>query len=275
MRQMRFWLLGALLAAGCFVGGGRYEAALQQTAVPTYSSSRAQSPETTVAWRVDNETGPITLPEKPVIMKSVIGLLALLMVFAATCYLNFGRIRLAQDYWRADEASVDGRRIARKTQLLASQNTTPAPRNLLQNPFSQVGSRFSLEEQVEFAIQASVRAGRVIGVIHFHLTPVKQVGSLGGGAQYNQSIDTVAAALREKLRMSDHVQVIGPSEILTFVTLLSELQDLNRIAKRLFRSARCFKCFNTMPPGVAIYPLNGYSCEELIMSAKMHKLKAA
>ena len=185
------------------------------------------------------------------------------------------RRRLTQeataDWGSASRAHVDAKHFDRKLAFLTGQPVVRVPRNLTQNPYGAEAAHFTLEQQVRFAIEASMRAGRVIGVIHFQLDQPANPAT-AGDTPAPQPLEAVAAAIRERLRSSDHVRLLNDRELAVFISLLAGQADLVKIARRLHNVALSFDNLAVCAPGAAIYPLHGYSAGELIDTARQDSI---
>ena len=146
-------------------------------------------------------------------------------------------------------------------------------RHLCQNPYGSEASHFSFEDQVQFAIEASMRAGRVIGVIHFQLNPLLDMHSGPHDAEAQDAIEIAAEAFRSRVRRTDHVEILNSREIAVFISLLAGQVDLKNIASRLRSTSLPFKDCALSVPGLAIYPLHGYGAGELLTSARMQSVQ--
>ncbi len=134
------------------------------------------------------------------------------------------------------------------------------------------GRELTFEERLQFAMTASLREGRVIGVIHFHIR------CLEGGDPPKRDladpglIDVVADRFRKSLRTTDCVAILAPDEIAIFIAALSSLMDLRAIAGRLSTAALDLDPlsvrFAASDPGIAIHPIDGYSGDNLVASAR-------
>lgn len=160
-----------------------------------------------------------------------------------------------------------------------AMSTAPAiPRVLLNNPYDKKIEYLTFEERVQIAVQASVRKGRVIGVIYFRLdfTPHAPIGA--------QAITTgedvilqLAGELEKQLRSTDCVKCVSSTEIAVFVSLLSDSSQLNSVTQRLSATLTRLMSANEtvsaqISQGSVLYPMGGYSSVELVASAR-HKAK--
>lgn len=140
-----------------------------------------------------------------------------------------------------------------------------APRVLPQNPFGPDFEHLTLSARVRMAAEKSATVGRSIGAIVLH------AGACEAGVEPigQPLIGDVAIHLRDKLNASDYAGTDGPAIISIYVSLINSIEDLHAVARRLHHHATHFLdssghpeyCFS--PPGVAFYPLDGTSAEEL------------
>ena len=154
-------------------------------------------------------------------------------------------------------------------------STAPAiPRVLLNNPYDKKIEYLTFEERVQIAVQASLRKGRVIGVIYFHLDFTPRFPPGAQSLTTNEAmLPQLAAELETQLRATDCVKCVSATEIAVFVSLLSDSAQLNSVTQRLSAtlvrlmsenesfSAQIFQ-------GSVLYPIGGYSSVDLIASAR-------
>ncbi len=160
-----------------------------------------------------------------------------------------------------------------------AMSTAPAiPRVLLNNPYDKKIEYLTFEERVQIAVQASVRKGRVIGVIYFHLdfTP-RAPGSPQAVTTSEDVILQLAAELETQLRATDCVKCVSSTEIAVFVSLLSDSSQLNSVTQRLSATLTRLMSANEtvsaqISQGSVLYPMGGYSSVDLVASAR-HKAK--
>ena len=149
----------------------------------------------------------------------------------------------------------------------------PPLRNLPVNPFSETALPAVLQRQIGFAAVASVEFGRTLGVIY--LKTAEQEGR-GGDECRDGSGDGLLALLadfRRALRTTDHVALLGQSEIIVCISLLPGLPELVAIAQRLRKVGEAAGRAALLQPvaGLAIYPLCGYRGGDLIEYARLHR----
>lgn len=146
-------------------------------------------------------------------------------------------------------------------------------RALSTNPFLASTSGPAFYRSMELAAQASVEHGRTLGVIYFKLDVVSR-------QQKNlliEEVEMIAGDLRRLLRSSDYVTVVKNAGIVVCISLLKSNTDLNAIAERMRKAgfatgllgstfARC--------PGLAMYPIDGYSGEALVDRARRDQIRS-
>lgn len=171
---------------------------------------------------------------------------------------------------RGDLAALD--RTAAHMQVTRTVNP---PRALLNNPYGAEIQGVDFETRVQCAIEASLRASRVIGVVHLGLgRSGLHVGE--GQALSDVGLERVAEALRVKLRSSDHVRVSADGKIEVFISLLATRDHLRKIATRLAQAVREIEPESGLAlihqPGCSIYPRDGYTSVELVDAARENAL---
>lgn len=145
--------------------------------------------------------------------------------------------------------------------------TAAAPRELLSNPWQFGDASLTFDDRVRLAVEGSLRSSRVLGVIYL---------AVRTGAESTRIAARISDEFRAKLRRTDHVKietgVNGSLEISVFAPLLRSRSELAIIAERLMTAARRIaidcKQLQLDEPGLAMYPIDGYECDELIASAR-------
>jgi hypothetical protein len=144
------------------------------------------------------------------------------------------------------------------------------PRELAHNPFGAEGAHLSFDERVRIAALGSVQAGRVIGAIQFKLTPTLEPGDEEARPDLSP-VAHIAERFARNLRRSDGVRVMGPDEIVIFVSLLARRRELEDISFRLRRVlVKEGMGDQILHNGIAMYPIDGYTCAEMIEAARAH-----
>jgi hypothetical protein len=159
------------------------------------------------------------------------------------------------------------KRLERNLAAFSTTPTADVPRELLTNPWTYPDASLSFDERVQLAVEGSLRASRVLGLIWFDAY---------AGADAVRVADRLRSELQGKLRGTDYVRIKaekgGTIEIAVFVPLLRNRTDLAKIAGRLMTVANILvidnKTLRVSEPGLAVYPIDGYSTDDLIASAK-------
>ena len=187
--------------------------------------------------------------------------------FAAGIYRN-RKFRKSIISRLPDGADAPRPDVPRTASFTGASTARPAPRALLRNPYGPECAGLSFEEQMQIAARASLLSSRVIGVIHFAIPGPPVAGDELVG---EDQAEILAQRFRRALRTSDCVRILNSREIVIFVSLLSRREILIGISGRLQAVARDSGLFGEdveLPePGLAMYPIDGYSSDELILAA--------
>jgi GGDEF domain-containing protein len=151
------------------------------------------------------------------------------------------------------------------------------PRALPNSPFTEKSDIHTLVRQIEIAARASARLSRSFGLIYFEPHGYAQFEEQHGHKNTRQAMSSLVSELRSSLRSSDHAALLDDHSILICICLLASLSDLESVAQRMFSVvARLGLTVETQQrAGLAIYPLNGYSGDDLIRAAQENFLSAA
>jgi diguanylate cyclase (GGDEF)-like protein len=159
-----------------------------------------------------------------------------------------------------------------------SEPMTLVPRTLKGDIFSPVHAHLTLENKIELAAEASLRHSRTIGLVVLQIPAFAEIAARHGRHVADKLIGTVAMELCSSVRRGDHVAVRDNGEIIVCVTLVAVRDELSRIAARLLTVIHGLGSASepsfTAEAGLSIYPLDGYSGEELIESARTNCLRA-
>ena len=165
--------------------------------------------------------------------------------------------------------------LDRAAEHMAISPFANAPRALLENPYGAEVAAVDFETRVQCAIEMSLRASRVIGVIHLGLGP-SGLHVAAGHMLPATGLERVGEALRDKLRSSDHVRISADGKIDVFISLLATRDHLRKIATRLAHAVREIEVESGLSlvhqPGCAIYPRDGYASSELVQAARENAL---
>ncbi|MGE3245824.1 MAG: hypothetical protein AB7F96_11435 [Beijerinckiaceae bacterium] len=196
------------------------------------------------------------------------------IVFLAVVAVLFaGMAASARPRDSAGREGIGAKYLSRERELKKQRRPLQIPRALMNNPYSAEFRDLTLSKRVEIAAESSARASRRIGAIVLPLPVPHQPGSHLHDPQF---ADRFALQLRRFLRTSDYAGPAGDRRIVVFVSLLKNADDLYAIAERLQRIASgCFEECANVKPGVALYPLDGYTAEELFDTASRRALAPA
>ncbi len=147
-----------------------------------------------------------------------------------------------------------------------------APRTLDSNPLGADGStRF--ETRIEAAAEASKQYGRTIGLIYYNLDSYRHVARTEGVAAAEAMTNAAIEALGSRLRNSDRVERLGKGRFVVCTVLLPDKAALDSIRNRLDASLLKMKPASlgdsefVFDVGMSIYPMGGYTGEDLIATA--------
>lgn len=146
-----------------------------------------------------------------------------------------------------------------------------AERRAATDALTGLPNRRSAEEVLARLVAAAQRNGRALSVVLFDLDHFKAINDNHGHATGDEALRTAARATRDALRASDHVARFGGEE---FLVMLPETgrDDALLVAENL-RAAIAGVAVEgtekgvTASFGVAVYPGNGASAEELVVAA--------
>ena len=172
------------------------------------------------------------------------------------CLIVVGRL------WFSPRQSVDGTDAAGPSHY-------PVPRLLADDPLNDLRSGRSLSERIGTAVDASLPASRTVGIAYFAFEP-------NAASQSDPALlmGAFADRLRRAVRPTDHVAVVDQFGIAVCLPLIAQRGDLESVGLRLNKVlAGMQPQLNASPIagfdlGLSIYPLGGYSGEELIESAR-------
>ncbi len=138
-------------------------------------------------------------------------------------------------------------------------------------PPPQLTAPCAPERWIEIAAELSCRHDRRVGVIVAHVGAYEELAFRFGSEHARQTVDIITQEIRAALRPGDLVSVRDNGEIVTCAPFVMVKDEIKGIAARLRRtiaeigerSGIDFK----VRMGTSIYPLDGYTGEELIASA--------
>ncbi|WP_082452148.1 EAL domain-containing protein [Paenibacillus ihuae] len=131
------------------------------------------------------------------------------------------------------------------------------------------------KKQLEQAIRLARGTGKLIGVLFIDLDSFKSVNDTIGHLGGDEMLQQVAARLSGCLREHDMVSRFGGDEFLIKLTGIDRVEDVRKIAGEMMRSiiqpviVKGQEFFITASAGIAVYPADGESTEELIKNADL------
>lgn len=131
------------------------------------------------------------------------------------------------------------------------------------------------KNQLEQTIQFTKGTGKHIGVLFIDLDAFKTVNDTVGHLGGDEMLRQVACRLAGCLRPQDMVSRFGGDEFLIMLTGIERVEDISKIAGTIMKSvaqpviAKNQEFFITASAGIAVYPGDGESTEELIKNADL------
>ncbi|WP_232381014.1 putative bifunctional diguanylate cyclase/phosphodiesterase [Paenibacillus tianjinensis] len=131
------------------------------------------------------------------------------------------------------------------------------------------------KNQLEQAIHSARGTGNLIGVLFIDLDAFKSVNDTIGHLGGDEMLQQVAVRLSRCLREHDMVSRFGGDEFLIKLTGIDRVEDIKRIAGTMMRSitqpvmVKDQEFFITASAGIAVYPTDGETTEELIKNADL------
>jgi hypothetical protein len=126
--------------------------------------------------------------------------------------------------------------------------------------FDAVGGALDLPERITTAAEASRQFGRRVCVIHFR-APGTDSAFLRSAAEF----------MAKQLRNSDFVEVVAGYEIVICLNMIRDLGEGQMIVGRLMSKLASSPIFAApWKIGAAMYPMHGYTGEDLMNAARDH-----
>lgn len=156
-----------------------------------------------------------------------------------------------------------------------TEPTAPAPRVLDKDVLAASADSTPLESRIDAAAEASRRFGRTLGVIYYNVDAYRHVARSDGAPAAEAMMETMVATLRQRLRNTDRVERVGKGRFVVVIVLLPEKAALESIRKRLDASLHDVQAkypgeAQAFDVGLSIYPMGGYTGEDLIATAARH-----
>ncbi|WP_413791615.1 MULTISPECIES: putative bifunctional diguanylate cyclase/phosphodiesterase [unclassified Pseudomonas] len=169
---------------------------------------------------------------------------------------------------------LDARLEARTAEL--AQSLTRANRELTQlalhDPLTGLPNRVLLADRIDQAIHRVQEQGGCFALMFIDLDGFKPVNDAFGHHMGDLLLRDVALRLREDLRSQDTLARIGGDEFVLLVQLAEPDDALRLAARQVGLIGRTFRVTEhdlqiSASVGIALYPGNGQSAEELLMNA--------
>ena len=131
----------------------------------------------------------------------------------------------------------------------------------------------TVEQQIEAAAEAAKRYSRTLGVISINLGCYEDLAARYGVAPTRRAMQGVSEMIRGKLRQYDVVSLNGDDELIVSVAFIRERSELLIVGNRLRDTIAALQIpdlgNHKFAPqlGFAMYPLHGYTAQELIAFA--------
>ncbi|EJM66386.1 putative bifunctional diguanylate cyclase/phosphodiesterase [Pseudomonas sp. GM55] len=169
---------------------------------------------------------------------------------------------------------LDARLEARTASL--AQSLTEANRELTQlalhDTLTGLPNRMLLADRIDQAMSRVREEGGCFALMFIDLDGFKPVNDAFGHHMGDLLLREVAQRLREDLRSQDTLARIGGDEFVLLVQLSEQIDALNLAARQVGLIGRAFRVAEhdlhiSASVGIALYPGNGQSAEELLMNA--------
>ncbi|WP_085714932.1 bifunctional diguanylate cyclase/phosphodiesterase [Pseudomonas sp. B28(2017)] len=169
---------------------------------------------------------------------------------------------------------LDARLEARTASL--AQSLTEANRELTQlalhDTLTGLPNRMLLADRIDQAMSRVCEEGGCFALMFIDLDGFKPVNDAFGHHMGDLLLREVAKRLREDLRSQDTLARIGGDEFVLLVQLSEQIDALNLAARQVGLIGRAFRVAEhdlhiSASVGIALYPGNGQSAEELLMNA--------
>lgn len=150
----------------------------------------------------------------------------------------------------------------------------PAPRILDSDPLGADADRVPFEQRIESAIEASARYSRTIGLIAYDLDSYRRIARANGVPAAEAAMEFVVTMLRMRLRNTDRIERVGKGRFVVCLVLLPDKPALLSVRERVEKAMAELRleALRNEPiefdRGLSIYPMHGYTGEDLIEHAR-------
>ncbi len=134
-------------------------------------------------------------------------------------------------------------------------------------------NRVLLHDRVDVAVKQAQRTGAFVAVMFIDLDGFKRINDLFGHAKGDTVLQEVSRRLQDCLRKADTLARLGGDEFAAVLPDLHTIRHAEIIANKFLKSLRQafyvdgVEIFVTGSIGIAGYPIDGESCEQLLQNA--------
>jgi diguanylate cyclase len=148
-----------------------------------------------------------------------------------------------------------------------------ATQRSLRDSLTGIPNRELFKDRLEQAIALAQRGGWILGVMFIDLDRFKAINDTHGHAIGDKVLQGVAQRLKEQVRSGDTICRYGGDEFLYLLVHPHNIGNIERIARKVLDSISETLIIDdltlSIEPsiGIAVYPSNGSTAEELLMHA--------
>ncbi len=141
-------------------------------------------------------------------------------------------------------------------------------------------NRFLFRDRLRQAVTQAARTGRAVGVLHLGLDRFKTINQSLGHSSGDDLLRELALRLKECLYSEDTVARLGGDEFAVLLPNLNQPENMTVVTRKLLEAAAApsqvegTEVFTTASLGVALFPHDGESAEELLRNAETAMLRA-
>ncbi|MGL6014997.1 MAG: bifunctional diguanylate cyclase/phosphodiesterase [Selenomonadaceae bacterium] len=141
-------------------------------------------------------------------------------------------------------------------------------------------NRLLFSQLLSEAVYDASRAGKMLAVLFLDIDSFKMINDTMGHAVGDQLLQEVAERLTNSLRREDVVARFGGDEFIILISRMEDVKCIELIAEKLLSSfyqpftLNDQDCFMTTSIGIAIYPMDGRTADQLIKNADIAMYKA-
>jgi diguanylate cyclase (GGDEF)-like protein len=141
-------------------------------------------------------------------------------------------------------------------------------------------NRVLLRDRISRTIALAKRKDRMIAIMSLDMDAFKRINDTYGHAEGDLLLKEIAVRVRNTVQESDTVTRIGGDEFILLAPEVTSKKDVEGLAHRILEAVRQpFRCkTDTITPtfsiGIALYPRNGATPEDLIANSDQGMYKA-